>query len=109
MKMIFAIMHKDDAMLVSSSLTKAGFQVTKLASTGGFLMAGNTTFILVTEDNLVDEAIKIIAQYAKKRMQSVQSDLTGTMGAGMGMNYPTQVQVGGATIFVLNVERFEHI
>jgi len=109
MKMIFAIMHKDDAMLVSTSLTKEGFHVTKLASTGGFLMAGNTTFILVTEDAKVDAAIKIIAQYSSKRMQAVQHDITGSMGGAMGVNFPIQVQIGGATIFVLNVERYEQL
>ena len=54
MKLIYAIVNNDDAHSVSSSLTQAGFQATKLASTGGFLMAGNTTFLICSEDDKID-------------------------------------------------------
>ena len=53
MKLIFAIVNKDDSGSVSSALTRAGFSVTKLATTGGFLMAGNTTFLVGTDDSRV--------------------------------------------------------
>jgi len=108
MKIILAIVHNDDNVLVSSSLTKAGFQVTKIATTGGFLMSGNTTFITGVDDDKVDEAISIIEKYSKKRIQSVVSDIalaTGNMSAAI----PVEVQLGGGTIFVLNVERFERV
>ena len=109
MKLILAIVHNDDNVLVSSSLTKAGFHVTKMASTGGFLMSGNTTFIMGIEDEEVDKAIDIISKYSKKRMQSVANDIamaTGSMGAS---SIPVEVQVGGGTVFVLNIERFERV
>lgn len=60
MKLIYAIVNNDDAHSVSSSLTKSGFQATKLASTGGFLMSGNTTFLICSEDDKIDEIIEII-------------------------------------------------
>ena len=109
MKMIIAIVHNDDAPLVSTSLTKAGFHVTKMASTGGFLMSGNTTFIMGVEENAVDEVISLIGQYSKKRMQSVESDMALSSGSAIGGSAPVQIQVGGGTIFVLNVERFERV
>ena len=71
MKLIYAIVSNDDSSMVSSSLTKAGFFVTKLASTGGFLMAGNTTFMVATEDENVDKVIEIITKYSKRRSQMV--------------------------------------
>ena len=43
MKLILAIVNNDDSALASSALTEAGFVVTKLSTTGGFLMVGNTT------------------------------------------------------------------
>ena len=46
MKLIIAIVNNDDSAVVSSSLTKEGFTVTKLSTTGGFLMVGNTTFLI---------------------------------------------------------------
>ena len=51
MKLVLAIVSKDDSSMVSSALTQEGFSVTKLATTGGFLMAGNTTFISGVEDD----------------------------------------------------------
>ena len=49
MKLILAIMSNDDSPAVSSALTKENYQVTRLATTGGFLRAGNTTLIIGTE------------------------------------------------------------
>ena len=65
MKLILAIVSNDDSGAVSSALTRGGFSVTKLATTGGFLMAGNTTFISGVEDEKVDEVIGIIAKHSR--------------------------------------------
>ena len=107
MKLIFAIVSNDDSSKVSKELTRNKFSVTKLATTGGFLMAGNTTFIIGTADEKVDEAISIIGQHSKKRTQMVPS--SASYGVGMYTSFPVEVQVGGATIFVMNVERFEKL
>ena len=107
MKLILAIVSNDDSGAVSSAMTRGGFQITKLATTGGFLMAGNTTFMICTEEEKVDEAISIIASKSKKRTQMVPSP--AAYGMGGYTPYPVEVTVGGATIFVTNVERFEKI
>ena len=107
MKLIFAIVSNDDANRVQSALTKAHFQVTRLATTGGFLLAGNTTNLCGTDDEKVDEAIEIVGKHSKKRTQLVPS--SASYGVGMYSAFPVEVQVGGATIFVTNVERFEKL
>ena len=107
MKLIMAIVSSDDSSKVLSALTKKGFQVTKLASTGGFLLSGNTTFLIGTQDEKVDEVITIIADHSKKRKQMVPS--SASYGVGMYTSFPVEVTVGGATIFVLDVERFEKL
>ncbi len=107
MKLILAIVSNDDSSKVSKELTKARFSVTKLATTGGFLMAGNTTFLVGTDDEKVDEVINIIGAHSKKRTQMVPS--SASYGVGMYTSFPVEVQVGGATIFVLPVERFEKL
>lgn len=107
MKLIFAIVSNDDSSKVAKELTKNKFSVTKLATTGGFLMAGNTTFIIGTEDEKVDQVIEIIGKHSKKRTQMVPS--SASYGVGMYTSYPVEVQVGGATIFVTNVDRFEKL
>ena len=110
MKLVLAIINNDDGPIVTAQLTKAGFNMTKIASTGGFLMAGNTTFITGVEDDKVDEVIEIIRKYSKKRLIPSVAH-TGAIHGGNDMAGAAVhgVLVGGGTIFVLNVERFEHV
>lgn len=108
MKLLFAIVNGDDSASVSRALMKNGFFATKLASTGGFLSAGNTTFLICTENGKVDDAIQIIASKSRKRKQYVQHTIPGISTETFG-SFPTEVQVGGATIFVTDVERFEKV
>lgn len=107
MKLITAIVNKEDSKPVCNSLIKAGFSVTRLATTGGFLMAGNMTLLIGTEDEKVDECIGLIAGCCKQRTEVVPS--TASYGIGVATAYPLQVTVGGATVFVTNVERFEKL
>ncbi len=107
MKLIFAIVSNDDSSKVSKELTKNRFSVTRLATTGGFLMAGNTTFLIGTEDDKVDEVISIIGTHSKRRTQMVPS--SASYGVGMYTSFPVEVQVGGAIVFVTNIERFEKL
>ena len=64
MKLIIAILQDEDAGEAISHLNEAGFQVTRLATKGGFLRAGNTTLLAGVENEKVDEAIKIIEEGA---------------------------------------------
>lgn len=107
MKLITAIVNKEDAKQVCNHLIQEGFSVTRLSTTGGFLMAGNMTLMIGTDDEKVDPCIQIIAQHCKQRTEVVPS--TASYGIGVATAYPLQVTVGGATIFVTNVERFEKL
>ncbi len=106
MKLIMAIINKDDGAEVQKELTKAGFSVTKLSTTGGFLMAGNITYLIGIDDNKVDNVLSIIEKFSSKRTEMLVSSSIGT---DIYPSEPIDVTVGGATIFVLNVERFEKI
>ena len=106
MKLIVAIVNKDDSARVAEEVTRAGFSVTKLATTGGFLQAGNTTFIVGTDESRVDEAIALIERHCKRRTQMISGTAYGATSATA---IPVEVTVGGATVFVLNVERFEKL
>ena len=66
-----------------------------------------TTFISGVDDEKVDTVIGIIAKYSSRRTQIVPS--TSTMEVGMYSSFPVEVTVGGSTIFVLNVDRFEKV
>ncbi len=105
MKMIFAIVNNDDAPDVMKALNKEKISVTKLASTGGFLKKGNTTFISGLEDDKVDGVIQLIKEHSRKRTQLMPVDYA-QFNPGVSA-YPVEITVGGATIFVVNVEHFE--
>ena len=109
MKLVFAIVSNDDATTVMKELNKAGFSVTKLASTGGFLRVGNVTLLVGTDEENVQKAIDVISKFSAKRKQVVFSG-EPYIGATTGyMSFPTEIEVGGATIFVVDVERFEKV
>ncbi len=105
MKLILAIINHDDAHLVIQHLTQEGFQVTKLATTGGFLMAGNDTIIIGLDDEKVQPALDVIKKYSNSRKQVVPT--TSELGLGFYPTMPVEVTVGGATVFILDIDRFE--
>lgn len=104
MKLILAIMSNDDAPTASGALTKDGYSVTRLATTGGFLRAGNTTLLVGCEDERVEKAISIIGEHSCRRTEVVPA--TSSYDIGRFASFPVEVQVGGATIFVIDVEKF---
>ena len=104
MKLIIAVVSNDDSHSLSNALTKENFAVTKLATTGGFLKIGNTTMLIGTEEDLVEKCIEIIKEESKQRTELVPS--TASYDIGRFATFPVEVQVGGATIFVVDVEKF---
>lgn len=108
MKLVIAIVHDEDAHGLIEKLNEANFSVTKLASTGGFLKSGNTTLFTGVQKEKVDEVIKIIKDVSKTRKEMT----TTAPMLGDNSNYipiPIEVLVGGATIFVVDIERFEKV
>jgi uncharacterized protein YaaQ len=107
MKLIIAVINHDDAGAVTQSLTKNGFSSTRLSTTGGFLMAGNVTLLIGVDEEKVQTVIDLIHKESHSRKQYISNS------TGLGMNYyttmPMEVTVGGATIFVVDVERFERL
>ena len=108
MKLIIAIVNNDDSSTVQSALTEGGFFVTKLATSGGFLKKVNTTFFVGTNDDKVDSAIEIIKANAKKRVEKEPTVPPTEMGEFF-TPIMVDVLVGGATVFVVDVDRFEKI
>ncbi len=110
MKLIIAIVQDEDSSKLLSKMMQNGFGVTKLATTGGFLKAGNTTLLLGVEEDRVDEAVKIIESVCKsrKQMTATTASING-LAHGEFASYPIEVTVGGATLFVLTVDQFMKI
>ena len=104
MKLILAIINNDDSAKVTSALTKENFFVTKLSTTGGFLLTGNTTLMIGSEDDRVEQAEAIVQKYSKARTTTPAG--TDSLGRGLAdSGMPPEVSVGGATVFVLSIDR----
>ena len=94
MKLIIAIIQNEFSTKVIKSLMANEYRTTKLSSTGGFLRSGNTTLLIGVEDEKVDEVVKVIEKECKSQKISKDKD---------------EVTVGGANIFVLNMQDFKKI
>jgi len=101
MKFIVAIINLDDVAGVMKHLTKGGFSSTRLTSTGGLLKEGNATIIIGVENEKLNEALGIIDKYSHSRTRMIQTPSLEGMDSP-----PTEVRVGGATVFVLDCEQF---
>ena len=109
MKLIVAIIHSEDAGALVDALLEKEFRATRLHSSGGFLKQSNATILLVVEETDVDEVMGIIRANCVSRTQVV-NPMPPIMEPGeFFMPYPLEVEVGGATVFVLPVERFERL
>ncbi|MCA1322048.1 cyclic-di-AMP receptor [Bacillus tianshenii] len=106
MKMIMAVVQDKDSNKLMNALVENNFRATKLASTGGFLKSGNTTFMIGTEDVRVQKAMDIIKENCQHRQQLVAPVSPMGGNADSYVPYPVEVEVGGATVFVLPVEHF---
>ncbi|WP_010248455.1 cyclic-di-AMP receptor [Acetivibrio cellulolyticus] len=109
MKLVFAIVHDEDGNKVMKELNSNGFSVTKLCSTGGFLKAGNTTLLVGVDQDKVDQVIEIIKSKSKSRKQVINSPIAPIDVGSVFLSNAVEVVVGGATIFIVDVERFEKV
>lgn len=108
MKLVLAVVPNDDSIVATSALTKEGFIVTRLATTGGFLMVGNTTLLIGTDDDRVHIIKDVLKKYCSVRKQVNESSNSFGKGLSNG-GLAEETTIGGATMFVLNVEGYEKI
>ncbi|MCC6905325.1 MAG: cyclic-di-AMP receptor [Anaerolineae bacterium] len=104
MKMLLAVIQDVDADATIKALTDASFSVTRIGTTGGFFRQGNTTLLCGTDDHKVNQVLDILKSTCQTRTETVAFNVHPSHM----MPVVREVEVGGATVFVFNVERFEH-
>ncbi len=104
MKLVIGIINSDDANDLLAEITKASFQATKLSTSGGFLKMGNVTVLVGVEDDKVDEVVEIFKTCCSRRTQMIPT-APPYMGEGFVSAAPVQVTIGGATLFVIDVDK----
>lgn len=108
MKLVMATIQDQDADRVIQTLTEQFYRVTRVGTTGGFLQQGNTTLLIGVEDERVEGVIEAFRTISQRRTRYMPM-ATGAAPNGMALYNYVEVQVGGATVFVLDVEHFEQV
>ena len=107
MKLLVCVVNQDDSSPLVDALTADGYRATVIGTTGGFLRHGNATLLLGVADEDVDNVLQIIRANCHTRAAYASPLPPVTELQVLHAPTPLEVQVGGAVVFVLDVERFE--
>ena len=102
MKLIIAIINKDDTGHLTKDLIKNGFFITTLKSE-------NHTALIGVDDEKVSEVLEIIERNCQTRKSIIPGTMADFYPMAGHISVPLEVTVGGATVFVLDVAQFEKI
>jgi CPA1 family monovalent cation:H+ antiporter len=106
-RLIMAVIQEQDRESALSVLAKLGFAVTRLSSVGGFLGRRNVTLLIGLQAGQEGAAVEALSRSCKQRVEYVSTPLEAA--APLPLPTSMQVSVGGATIFIFEVERYEEI
>ena len=106
LKLVIIIASDPDAEKLTRKLVEQGYPATKVSSTGGFLRKGNATILSGVEANEVDGIIAMVRSECYARTEYVPVQTLPFFGEGSVLQEPIEVRVGGAIVFVVDVERF---
>jgi uncharacterized protein YaaQ len=106
-KLVVVIVHNRDKGKLTDELVRAGFKFTVIGSTGGFLREGNTTILIGTPEEDLPSLRKVIGANCSTRDQLVNVIPFESAPPGAFVPNPVKVPVGGAVVFVMNVEQFD--
>ena len=111
MKLLITIVQNDDVTALLEAIVESGHTATKLASSGGILRNGNTTLLIGVEEREVEGMLDIIRSTCRQRTIRVpESGMDFSDGfSPFQTRGGYEVTVGGATVFVVDVERFERL
>ena len=105
MKLVVAFIQDYDCDRLLQSITNAGLSATKISSMGGFLRTRNTTVMIGVENHDLPTCLRILEQSCRSR-EEVQLDPSVSVYAEWYAAGVHEVTIGGAVVFVLNVDRF---
>lgn len=97
MKLVMAVVQADAAAKTAEALIEAGFRVTRIATTGGWLRRENTTLLSGVEDERVEEMLAALRRVGVRPEQP-----------GPDNTPENAANTGRGIVFVMDVERFEH-
>lgn len=108
MNLIVAVIQDRDADAAVAALTSKSYRMTRIGTTGGFLQQGNTTLLIGVDEAAVNDVIGVLRSQCRRREMFVPMAVGGS-DQSFGLTNPIGVEVGGATVFVLEVEQFAQL
>jgi len=108
MKLILAVIQKEDEDALFDALEQANFGATRIGSSGGFLRASNVTLMIAVEDERVERLLVLMREHCQRRIKHLNPVLP-SLEARERFLGAVPVEVGGATVFVLELQRMEKI
>ena len=109
MKLVIAVVQGEDAQRTVQALSQSGISSTRISSTGGFLQQGNVTLLIGVDEDKVADAVQIIHDNCRERSRYLTPVMPTSEPGDFLAAFPVEVQVGGATVFVVPVDSFEKI
>jgi uncharacterized protein YaaQ len=108
MKLMLAVIQKEDEDALVDALEQDNFGATRIGSSGGFLRASNVTLMIAVDDQRAERVLVLLRQHCKRRTKHLNPMLP-SLEARERFLGSVPIDVGGATVFVLNLERMEKI
>ena len=110
MKLVIAVVHERDAQKCVEVLNDRGLTCTRIESSGGFLDRKNATLFIAVDEERVDTVVDLITKHVKERVETLQAS-SAAVAAPLAsfVPPPVDVEIHGATIIVVPVDRFEKI
>ena len=109
MKLVIAVVQGADADPLLAALTQRGYRATQINSAGGFLREQNVTLLIGVQDEHVADVQEIVRGNCYSRSRYVNPLMPIVQPGEFYIPNPVEVLVGGATLFVVAVERYERL
>ncbi len=104
MKLLIAVIQRQDENVLTKALSERHIGVTRVSSKGGFLREGNVTLFIVAPDQRVEDVMEIIRKNCYTRTKFVAPLPPIAETGEFYPSTPIEVQVGGATVFVVSAK-----
>jgi uncharacterized protein YaaQ len=108
MKLLLSVIQHEDEDVLIEALGAAGIGATRIGTSGGFLRASNVTLMIAVDDERITDVLELMKKYCKRRFKHLHP-LMPSMEARERFMTTVPIEVGGATVFILNLEHIEKI
>jgi uncharacterized protein YaaQ len=103
MVILLAVLQAQDADLVMASLQKYGVGAFELSSMGAFLGRKNVTMLIPVQTTHIELVLSELKRNCRQRIEYVSMPIEGQP---LPIPSPIPITVGGATIFILEIEQY---